>query len=139
MKNKDFARLFVSGKTTPNGKQKQSVNIVSMMLDGGQNDSDGKPLGVLCASYYYHSSLIASLEGDRLAIQWCGFYTLSTARHINYVLDAVGYHKQRVSYANDRDRGIASRVYIKENNQWKLSEVVNQDGTGVSICDGMGE
>lgn len=147
MKNKDFAKYMLAGNTTPNGKQNQSVNIVSMVLDG-----------VLCASYYYHSSLIGSLEGrvrspnndtgDKLTIQWCGLYTASTAQHINHILSAVGapkgdnkgYTARRVSYASDRDDEIAARVYIKEDNLgWYLSSVIYRDGTIESIAEGVNQ
>lgn len=129
MKNKDFAKYMLLGNTTPDGKQNQSVNIVSMVLDG-----------VLCTSYYYHSSLLGSLEGrvrspnndtgDKLTIQWCGFYTASTAQHINHILSAVGYTDRRVSYASDRDDEVASRMYIRgDNREWYLSSLIYRDGT----------
>lgn len=58
--------------------------------------------------YVLHGNVIcrqASKNGP-LQFDWCGWYTPTTARHMNAILKAVGV-KHRVSYSQARRDGIA--------------------------------
>jgi hypothetical protein len=55
------------------------------------------------STYALHGHTIARRTGAHTyAFDWCGWYTTTTASHMNAVLHAVGA-KERVSYAAARD------------------------------------
>ena len=54
-------------------------------------------------AYYLHGHRIARrTDSGQIEFDWCGWYTPTTASHMNAVLAALG-HAQRVSYAQARD------------------------------------
>ena len=60
--------------------------------------------------YRLHGSLIAyrkvTEDGKVVVVfQWCGWYSHTTANHMNHILDAIGADKH-VSYASARDNGV---------------------------------
>ena len=57
--------------------------------------------------YWLHGHLIAERIGQSLNLNWCGWYTGTTARHMKAVADAVGA-RVRISYAADRDANVTS-------------------------------
>ena len=59
--------------------------------------------------YWLHGSTIAKQyeKGGPITFDWCGFYTPTTASHMNEILKAAGYQK-RVSYAQARKAGDTS-------------------------------
>lgn len=54
-------------------------------------------------TYTLHKSPIAVKEGDNIVFYWHGFYTRTTAAHINEILRAMAA-PFRVSYADARDK-----------------------------------
>lgn len=63
--------------------------------------------------YILHRTAIVVRErpdSPTLVLQWGGWHTSTTARHMNAVLRAVGV-RERVSYAGARDSGIQSQVF----------------------------
>jgi hypothetical protein len=65
---------------------------------------------------------IVKRDGDYYTFNWCGHHTQTTARHMNYILSALGSNK-RVSYAQDRDSDINEFIY--KASEW--SGVYEQD------------
>lgn len=63
-------------------------------------------------SYWLHGNLIAQLDDDKggVALNWCGYYTPTTASHMNEILKAAGAD-YRVSYAKARDAGATTDGY----------------------------
>ena len=57
--------------------------------------------------YWLHGHLIAERIGQSLNLNWCDWYTGTTARHMNAVCDALQAN-YRVSYAKARDASIVS-------------------------------
>ncbi len=55
-------------------------------------------------TYTLHKSPIAVKEGDNVVFHWHGFYTTSTASHMNFILKALGA-PVRASFAQARDTG----------------------------------
>lgn len=57
--------------------------------------------------YVLHGNVIARQyeKGGRIDFDWCGWYTPTTANHMNEILKAAGIDK-RVSYAEHRDNGV---------------------------------
>jgi hypothetical protein len=55
-------------------------------------------------TYTLHDSPIVVRQGDAVVFHWHGFYTRTTAAHMNEVLRAFGADF-RVSYAHARDTG----------------------------------
>ena len=57
--------------------------------------------------YRLHDNIICRQyeQGGELFFDWCGWYTPTTARHMNAILKAAG-HAKRVSYAAHRDEGV---------------------------------
>ena len=53
-------------------------------------------------TYTLHQSPIAVRQGDAVVFHWHGFYTKSTANHMNAILRALGA-EFRVSFAQARD------------------------------------
>lgn len=53
-------------------------------------------------TYTLHTSPIAVRVGDQIQFYWHGYYTVTTASHMNAVLKALGA-SFRVSYAAARD------------------------------------
>ena len=94
---RNLALAFVAGKT---GKC-HNARI--------ERDTDG------AIRYVLHRSTIATLApGGRGTIAWCGFYTATTANHINKILRAVGDKTgeyRSVSRAFDRDNGVKTREF----------------------------
>lgn len=69
----------------------------------------GKPAKCWNAStngceYKLHSTIIATRIPSGVTLNWDGWYTPTTANHMNHVLKALGIN-QRVSYAMARDAG----------------------------------
>jgi len=62
--------------------------------------------------YVLHRSTIARwVSADTLVFDWCGFYTTTTASHMNQLLAALGI-PQSVSHARARDRGDTTFVVL---------------------------
>lgn len=63
-------------------------------------------------SYWLHGNRIAQIENDKGGVElfWCGWYTPTTASHMNAILkvSGAGY---RVSYAKARDEGVTCDGY----------------------------
>ncbi|MGL4649734.1 MAG: hypothetical protein ACRC1H_10030 [Caldilineaceae bacterium] len=55
-------------------------------------------------AYWLHGHAIAERQDNALVIDWCGWYTPTTANHMNNVLKALGIDR-RVSYAQARNAG----------------------------------
>ena len=53
-------------------------------------------------TYWLHGHPIVVKEGKSYVFYWHGFYTMTTASHMNEVLKALGSNI-RMSYANARD------------------------------------
>jgi hypothetical protein len=53
-------------------------------------------------TYKLHGNTIAEWVNGSVIINWCGWYTSTTARHLNEVLAALGSN-HRVSYAQARE------------------------------------
>lgn len=64
-------------------------------------------------NYWLHGNRIAQFNGGRtgVTIDWCGYYTPTTANHINRVLDACGINV-RVSYAKARDNQVQTTTFF---------------------------
>jgi len=57
------------------------------------------------AEYKLHQSAIATHESAaRVSFNWCGFYTVTTAKHLNDIAKALN-SKTRFNYAQARDAG----------------------------------
>lgn len=63
-------------------------------------------------SYWLHGSMIARkynafnfLNEPRIELKWCGWYTRTTANHLNKIVEVFGYTGQRLSYKQARDNG----------------------------------
>lgn len=57
--------------------------------------------------YKLHGHVIAKKTETGFTLYWCGWYTRTTANHMNYILAAAGKNV-RVSYAESRDLGVIS-------------------------------
>lgn len=55
--------------------------------------------------YLLHGHRIAERHAQSVTFYWCGWYTVTTANHINHILKEIGADF-RVSYARDRELGI---------------------------------
>ena len=65
---------------------------------------------VLGDEYRLHNNVIAKHLGERrYQFNWCGWYTPTTASHMNELLRAIGV-PMRVSYAEARDTKVASFI-----------------------------
>jgi len=64
-------------------------------------------------------------EGEKLiTLRWCGYYTQTTASHMNEILKALRA-PTRVSYARARDTGLEGyNVYIRNGECYGVEEVV---------------
>jgi hypothetical protein len=60
--------------------------------------------------YTLHKSPIAVHEGSAVVFFWHGYYTTTTASHMNAILKAIG-SDMRVSYAKARDTGATTFVW----------------------------
>ena len=60
--------------------------------------------------YTLHKSPIAVHEGNAVVFFWHGYYTPTTASHMNAILKALGA-SFRVSYAQARDTGATTFVW----------------------------
>lgn len=78
MKNKEVARSFVAGER----------------CRAGNAHTDGQ-------AYYLHENPIVVKNGGKYTFYWFGYYTQTTARHMNNVLSALDA-PFRVSYAEAR-------------------------------------
>lgn len=56
-------------------------------------------------TYRLHGHAIAWKENGVVKFNWCGYYTKTTAAHMNAILKSIGA-AFRVSYAKARDRGV---------------------------------
>jgi hypothetical protein len=81
MKVKQVAQAFAAGKK----------------LSVGNASTDGE-------TYQLFGNTIARRVNGSVIIDWCGWYSVSTARHINNIANAIGSPK-RVSYAQAREGG----------------------------------
>lgn len=63
-------------------------------------------------TYWLHGNAIAKIEDDKggVALDWCGWYTPTTASHMNAILKAAGVN-ERVSYAQARGEGVTCDGY----------------------------
>lgn len=66
--------------------------------------------------YRLHGNLIAQRTLGGLVIDWCGWYTPTTAAHLNSILRAFGVD-ERVSYAAARDAQAGGRVITFARNE----------------------
>lgn len=55
-------------------------------------------------TYRLHGHAIAEWSNGSVIINWCGWYTPTTANHLNAILEALG-RTYRVSYAQARNEG----------------------------------
>lgn len=62
--------------------------------------------------YYLHGSVIAQRRTCGVEFHWCGWYTHTTANHMNKILAEMGSNL-RVSYAQARDTA-ATAFYVEE-------------------------
>lgn len=60
--------------------------------------------------YTLHKSVIAERNSNTLYIDWCGFYTPTTAAHINAVLAAFGVNV-KLSYSSARNNRMGVTSY----------------------------
>lgn len=85
MSIKDVANAFIAGK------QGQCHN----------SKTDG-------TTYWLHGNPIArKIDGGSVIISWCGWYTPTTANHLNAIARAYGTGN-RFSYAYARDKGVTN-------------------------------
>jgi hypothetical protein len=68
----------------------------------GNAETDGRV-------YRLFGNPICRFHEGRYEFNWCGHWTQSTARHINFILGALG-SDHRVGYAKSRDAGINTFV-----------------------------
>ena len=54
-------------------------------------------------TYFLHGHPIVVKSGRRVVFYWCGFYTRTTASHMNEVLKVLGVRFAHMSYAAARD------------------------------------
>lgn len=54
-------------------------------------------------TYFLHGHPIVVKSGRRVVFYWCGFYTRTTAAHMNEVLKVLGVQFAHMSYAAARD------------------------------------
>jgi hypothetical protein len=64
------------------------------------------------ATYWLHGHPIARREGNALILDWCGWYTTTTASHMNQILRAFGF-TCRLSYATARDAGHSTHTFVQ--------------------------
>jgi hypothetical protein len=57
--------------------------------------------------YKLHGHVIAKKTETGFTLYWCGWYTMTTANHMNKILKAAGKNV-RVSYAQSRELGVIS-------------------------------
>jgi hypothetical protein len=55
--------------------------------------------------YRLHGHVIARKDGGNIVFNWCGWYTPTTASHMNAILKELPGCIIRVSYAKARDTG----------------------------------
>ena len=78
--------------------------VAAAFAAGGNTKCGNASTDGSTGTYTLHKTVIARKQaGGGLALNWGGFYTPTTASHMNAVLKAMGY-KDRVSYAQARDR-----------------------------------
>lgn len=61
--------------------------------------------------YYLHGSIIARRRTCGVEFHWCSWYTPTTVKHMNKLLEALG-SDLRVSYAEARDNA-ATSFYVE--------------------------
>jgi hypothetical protein len=89
---KDMAREFVRGN------RKLAHKTVTLRY----------PMGIP-KEYRLHNNVIASMDDQGLVtMNWCGWYTTTTANHMNAILEELGAY--RVSYAKARDAGTTTFI-----------------------------
>lgn len=106
MQTKHLAAAFVKGE------HRGSIHNACLSLEDG----------TAATGYRLHGHLIAKrtrLDADRVNFEfdWCGWHTSTTARHLNAILDAVGFNTEgcrvcRVSYSSARDGKAPERFTI---------------------------
>ena len=63
-------------------------------------------------NYKLHNTVIARKVGDDIEFNWGGYYTTTTANHMNAVIKACfGSGAKRVGYASARDSKATTFVY----------------------------
>ncbi len=65
--------------------------------------------------YKLHGHIIAKKTDTGFVLNWCGWYTRTTANHMNKILKAAG-KDVRVSYAQARDYGVIAE-YVTSNEE----------------------
>ena len=61
-------------------------------------------------TYWLHGHPIArKIEGGSVIVSWCGWYTRTTASHLNAVAKAYGSN-ERFSYAQAREEGMQNAM-----------------------------
>lgn len=72
--------------------------------------------------YQLHGHTIARWEDSFITLRWCGYYTPTTASHMNEILKAFRA-PTRVSYARARDMGLDGyNVYIRNGECYGVEE-----------------
>lgn len=56
--------------------------------------------------YLLHSTVICEKQGNKYVFNWGGYYTNTTANHMNFILSLLG--KPRISYAKHRKEDVSS-------------------------------
>jgi hypothetical protein len=62
-------------------------------------------------AYYLHGNIIAEHKGSEWHLHWCGWYSVTTANHMNKILKALGA-ALRVSYAQAHDAGTTTVIVV---------------------------
>jgi hypothetical protein len=76
--------------------------------------------------YYLHGNLIASRAGFSIVGDWCGYYTVTAASHLNAIIKALRQQNSltvsaNVSYAKARDISLGRFTLATVNTNWKLA------------------
>lgn len=81
-----------------------NIDTVAKAFINGQNAAchNSKTDGTM---YCLHGHMIAKKTEQGFILNWCGWYTRTTANHMNKILKAAGKNV-RVSYAEARDYGV---------------------------------
>lgn len=68
-------------------------------------------------NYWLHGNLIATRgdAGNAISFDWCGWFTPTTAAHMNEIFTALGMRRY-VSYAMARDGKTASKFLVLPDN-----------------------
>ena len=105
-------QVVVGAFRRKDGVKPTRVPWAKTVSDLARSFAEGKPAKLKNADtdgvrYRLHSSDIATRRGNVVVFDWCGWYTPTTASHMNEVLRALGADKH-VSYASHRDSGVTT-------------------------------